>query len=116
MPAPVHHSAGLIYSPGTQVVVIAQATADPTASDTGRSRARGSVGVVLRSDPDGYRVRFLDGAETTLPRGDVTMLERYKQGGLFAEVTQSSENSLCDRVFLKCIIGSRAYGLEGGGG
>ena len=102
MPAPIHHPPGLVYSPGTQVVITAEV------AEHGRRHARGSVGVVLRHDGLGYRVRFLDGAETTLPRDSVTMLERFKQGDMFG----SAGGDLFDRVMLKCVIGSRAYGLE----
>ena len=44
---------------------------------------RGTVGVVVKSPTDhehSYRVRFPDGFEAALKRGEVTMLAQFKEG------------------------------------
>ena len=107
MSDPVHHPPDLTYSPGTQVAVAADVR------EGGRIlHPRGAVGFVLRASPDGaaYRVRFVDGAEATLGRDEVVMLERLKEGAIYDDRPDAA--GLFDRVILSCVIGSRAYGLE----
>lgn len=105
----VHQSPNLIYSVGTQVVALRDVV-----GDGGRVlHPRGSVGVVVRAPRDldhAYRIRFPDGVEEALKAKDVTMLAAWKEGEIGdSEVTSAN---LFDRVILKCVIGSRAYGLE----
>lgn len=92
MPNRVHHHPSLIYSPGTQVVLLANVT-----GAGGRIlQTRGAVGVVLRS-PKGlehtYCIRFPDGTETGLQPAEIISLARHKEG-LFgdSEVTSSRTN------------------------
>ncbi|HEX6983929.1 MAG TPA: nucleotidyltransferase domain-containing protein [Planctomycetaceae bacterium] len=114
MPERVHHHPNLIYSPGTQVVLLAD-----IAGDGGKvAHPRGAVGVVLRSPQDlehAYRVRFPDGTEAALRPADLTSLARHKEGLIGDSGVTSSQHDLFGRVFLRCVIGSRAYGLAGEG-
>jgi predicted nucleotidyltransferase len=74
---------------------------------------RGTVGVIIKAPTDNehsYRVRFPDGFEAALKRGDVTMLARFKEGDI-GDSTHASEYDLYGRVIYRCIIGSQAYGL-----
>ena len=65
------------------------------------------------SDPDvSYRVRFPDGVEETLRREDVVMLAQYKEGEIGDAQTIAAQNNLYERVIYRCVIGSRAYGLD----
>jgi predicted nucleotidyltransferase len=111
MPDRVHHPPHLIYSVGTQVVTLIDLV-----GPNGRTQhPRGSVGVVVKSPPDlehAYRVRFLDGVEESLRPSQLTMLARHKEGEI-GEGTAQVTSELFDRVILRCVIGSQAYGLSG---
>jgi DNA/RNA endonuclease YhcR with UshA esterase domain len=65
MSARVHHHPGLILSAGTQIVTLGEVL-----GPAGRVlQPRGAVGVIVRSPVDlehPYRVRFLDGMETSI--------------------------------------------------
>jgi uncharacterized protein len=96
---------------GTQVVALRDVV-----GPNGRVlHPRGSVGVVVRAPADldqPYRVRFPDGVEEALCRGELEILARWKAGEIGdAEITAARSN-LYDRVIYRCVIGSRAYGLE----
>ena len=107
----VHQNPNLIFSEGTQVVSLRDVI-----SQAGRIlHPRGAVGVVVRSPGDldhSYRVRFLDGVEEALRREDVVMLARYKEGEIGDPTISASRSNLYDRVIYRCVIGSRAYGLD----
>jgi hypothetical protein len=101
----VHHPPGLIYSPGTHVVTLAEVLGQGGAV----LHPRGAVGVVVRSPIDlehPYRVRFADGAEESLRRDQMTMLARH------VESEMDNRGDLFGRVIYRCVIGSRAYGLD----
>ena len=108
----VHQNPNLIFSVGTQVVTLRNITAEG-----GRIvHPRGSVGVVVRSPGDlnhSYRVRFLDGIEEPLRHDDLMMLAQYKEGEIGDAQITAQRHDLFSRVIYKCIIGSRAYGLDG---
>jgi predicted nucleotidyltransferase len=114
MPDRVHHHPNLIYSPGTQVVAVVEVL-----GQGGKVlHPRGSVGVVVRSPVDlehPYRVRFADGTEGSLHRGQVTMLARYKESQIGDPGVTAARCDLYDRVIYRCVIGSQAYGLAGEG-
>lgn len=107
----VHHHEHLIFSSGTQVVALREVI-----GQGGRIlHPRGSVGVVVKSPRDldhSYRVQFLDGVEETLRRDEVVMLARYKEDELGDPQGTSVSSQLFDRVIYRCVIGSRAYGLD----
>jgi uncharacterized protein len=106
-----HNSANLIYSAGTQVVVLRDVI-----GQNGRTlHPQGVVGVVIKSPQDlehSYRVRFLDGVEEAIKPKDLTMLASFKEGKIGDSKITAGRSNLFDRVIFKCIIGSRAYGLE----
>ncbi|WP_254511767.1 nucleotidyltransferase domain-containing protein [Anatilimnocola floriformis] len=108
----VHQNPNLIFSIGTQVVTLRSIT-----GEGGRIlHPNGSVGVVIRSPGDlnhSYRVRFLDGIEDSLRREDLTTLAHFKEGEIGDSQITVARNDLFSRVIFRCIIGSRAYGLEG---
>jgi predicted nucleotidyltransferase len=108
----VHQNPNLIFSVGTQVVVLRDVV-----SEGGRIlHPRGAVGVVVRSPGDlehSYRVRFPDGVEETLKRDDAVMLAQFKEGEIGDPQITTSRGDLFERVIYRCVIGSRAYGLEG---
>jgi hypothetical protein len=113
----VHNSPNLIYSVGTQVVALKQVQG----SDGAPLHPAGAIGVVVRSPQDrrhSYRVRFPDGYETALHHDNLMLLAQFKEipaeKGVINvnDVTQTlSTHGLFDRVFYRCVIGSRAFGL-----
>jgi len=107
----VHQNPNLIFSVGTQVVTLRDVTAEG-----GRIiHPRGSFGVVVRAPGDldhSYRVRFLDGLEEPLRREQLMMLAQYKEGEIGDAQVSANQNDLFARVIFRCVIGSRAYGLE----
>ncbi|QDU26999.1 putative nucleotidyltransferase [Anatilimnocola aggregata] len=107
----VDHNSNLIFSIGTQVVTLRNIT-----GEGGRILLpQGSVGVVVRAPADlvhSYRIRFLDGREESLRREDVMLLARFKEGEIGDSQVTAGRNDLFSRVIFRCVIGSRAYGLE----
>ena len=107
----VHQNPNLIFSEGTQVVSLREIV-----GQNGRTlHPRGAVGVIVRSPGDldhSYRVRFLDGVEEALRREDVVMLAHFKEGEIGDVQISAARSNLYDRVILRCVIGSRAYGLD----
>ena len=107
----VHQNPNLIFSEGTQVVSLRDVV-----SQSGRTlHPRGAVGVIVRSPGDldhAYRVRFLDGVEEALRRDDVVMLAHFKEGEIGDAQISAARSNLYDRVIFRCVIGSRAYGLD----
>jgi predicted nucleotidyltransferase len=103
----------LILSVGTQVVSLTEIR-----GGNGKPiRPRGSVGVIIQAPADywhTYRVRFQDGAESSLVRKDLAILSRYQEGELSVgdEPHQLAEYDLYEHVIYRCVIGSRAYGLD----
>ncbi len=107
----VHNSPNLIYPVGTQVV-----TRKPVQGSSGRAvHPAGAVGVIVRSPRDrshAYRVRFYDGFEAALHHDHLTLLAEYKQGSIHDTGQVLAGHGLFDRVIFRCVIGSRAYGLD----
>lgn len=107
----VHFPANLIYSPGTQVVAL-----EDVLGPEGRIlHPRGAVGVVVRPPGDEeprYRIRFLDGVEASLTPREVLLLAKYQEDEIGHAQLDSKQCNLNDRVIYRCVIGSRAYGLD----
>ncbi len=110
MPDRVHYHPNLIFSVGTQVVTLV----DIPGSSGLILHPRGTVGVVMKSPSDhehSYRVRFPDGFEAPLKRGQVTMLAQFKEGEIGDSTHVIAQTDLYERVIYRCVIGSQAYGL-----
>lgn len=107
----VHYHPNLIYSEGTQVVTVKEII-----GPNGRtSHPRGSVGVIVRAPRDldhSYRVKFPDGVEEALKPNELTLLASFKEGEIGDEQITAGRSDLFQRVIFKCIIGSRAFGLD----
>lgn len=109
----------MIVPSGTQIVTRVAVT--PTGG--GRAHPAGAVAVIVRSPADAthsYRVRFHDGTEAVLRRDEFTGLkqEQRERIGLPARGAASSaalphDSDLRRYVIYRCVVGSRAYGLEG---
>lgn len=96
-----------IIPPGTQIVAVDGVTI----AETGRTLPGGAVGVIIRAPADAthaYRIRFVDGSEASLRRDAFRILQAVRESG----VGESAEIDWSRFVIFRCIVGSRAYGLE----
>jgi hypothetical protein len=76
-------------------------------------RPRGAVGVIVESPAasHGYRVRFADGGEALLGRGELSIRKDYQRAGLESDAVLD-ERDLERYIIYRCVVGSRAYGLD----
>src|SRR6185503_14539697 len=75
----------------------------------------GAVGEIIEAPVDNfhsYRVRFVNGVEASLRRQEISIRKQYQQERA-GEIL--SEFSLYDYVIYRCIVGSRAFGLDESG-
>lgn len=75
----------------------------------------GAVGVIVRSPIDrshAYRVKFSDGFEAPIHHAQLVRLSEYKASQIWNRDAALMSSGLYDRVIFRCIIGSRAYGLD----
>lgn len=108
----VHYHPNLIYSVGTQVVVLRDVV-EPGGKIL---HPRGAVGVVVKAPGDlshSYRVKFPDGVEEPLRPADLITLGRFQEGEIGDSSVTAVRGNLFERVIYQCIIGSQAYGLAG---
>ena len=104
----------LILSVGTQVVALVEVKGP----DGKPAHPRGAVGVVTQAPADYwhcYRVRFPAGLEAALKRQELSVLSHYKRGEMGQGGGASgplAEYDLFEFVIYRCVIGSRAYGLD----
>ena len=100
----------LILPVGTQVVTRVEVRG---AGET--VYPRGSVGVIVKAPVDtehSYRVRFLDEGEVALRQQELAVLKQVKQEGLQQAKAGAPEINLDQYIVYRCIVGSRAYGLD----
>ncbi|MBL8151734.1 MAG: nucleotidyltransferase domain-containing protein, partial [Blastocatellia bacterium] len=73
-----------------------------------------AVGVITESPTDGthsYRVKFPNNIEVALRRHELAIKKQYQEDGLkYDDIL--TEFNLYDFVIYRCVVGSRAYGLE----
>lgn len=101
----------MILTNGTLVV-----TRVPVAG-TRHAHPAGTVAVIVETPADAshsYRVRFADGFEASLGRTGFVLLNAMQREGLDAAGLALADHDLTDRVIYRCVVGSRAYGLETG--
>ncbi len=112
MSEPITHFPHVILSLGTHVVALIEVRG----TDGKPVHPRGAVGEIVQSPGDywhSYRVRFLDGFEASFRRQDLAVLEHYKYGSMMrAGVDPLPESDLYPHVIYRCVVGSRAYGLD----
>jgi hypothetical protein len=73
------------------------------------------VGIVVASPVDAthaYRVRFPGGLEVSMARRDVALLSEVKEAGIARPPDPLTERRLSEFVVYRCVVGSRAYGLD----
>jgi predicted nucleotidyltransferase len=106
------HRAPLLVVPlGTRIVLRLEIRADSERAH----RPVGSVAELVGLPADAlhrYRIRFADGGEASVRRRDFSILSHFK-----ADATRLphplSEQDLGPYIVYRCVVGSRAYGLEG---
>ncbi len=97
----------LILPVGTQVVTRVDIQDEAV-------HTRGSVGVIIKSPLDNshaYRVEFPDGSVASLRRSELTIRKESQKEGL-QPAAYLSDFDLYDYVIYRCIVGSKAYGLD----
>jgi predicted nucleotidyltransferase len=90
---------------GTQVVT----KVEVKGTDGRAVHPTGAVGVVIQAPADywhSYRVRFADGFEAAFKRAELSVLSQFQQQDPL------HEHNLYEHVIYRCVIGSRAYGLD----
>ena len=103
---PAYH---LILPVGTQVVSRVEIK-NPTVLCL-----RGAVGTIVQSPTDNshtYQVELPNGRLVNLRRHEFSIRKHYQQAGLEAADAVLADYNLHDTVIYRCIVGSRAYGLE----
>src|SRR5215831_13084620 len=108
---------------GTQVVSLVEIRG----TNNSLVHPRGAVGVVTRTptgDQNQFLVRFPDGFEASLTRDQIDILKHFKDrlGENTTNVARGSENGsvrtpsptfdLETFIVYRCVVGSRAYGLD----
>jgi len=101
----------LVVPLGTRIVTRTEVRAETERAH----RPVGSVAEIIGLPADElhrYRVRFSDGGEAGVRRRDFSILSQYKaeESGLTHPLL---EQDLRPYIAYRCIVGSRAYGLEG---
>jgi predicted nucleotidyltransferase len=75
----------------------------------------GIVGIIVATPVDAehsYRVRYANGAEANVRRREIELLKAYQTDGMQALRGGVAEYDLHNHIIYRCVIGSRAYGLE----
>jgi predicted nucleotidyltransferase len=101
---------------GTQVVALVEVKG----TDGKPVHPRGAVGVVIQSPADAwhsYRVRFPDSFEASFKRAELAILSQFKAGDIGRDAVEPvsgplAEYDLYPHVIYRCVVGSRAYGLD----
>jgi len=104
----------LIIPVGTQIVIRVAVKS----SDGGPVYPRGAVGVVVSAPVDNshaYHVRFPDGAIAPLHRQAFAVRKQAQQGDLGQAETILADFDLAVHIIYRCVVGSRAYGLDEAG-
>jgi uncharacterized protein len=101
----------LILSVGTQVVSRVEVK-----NSTGEVVClRGAVGEIVQSPTDNshaYRIQLPTGQVVQLRRHEFSIRKHYQQDGLQTADGVLGDYNLFDAVIYRCVVGSRAYGLD----
>jgi uncharacterized protein len=101
----------LILPVGTQIVTLVEIRArngEPL-------RRRGAVGKIVKSPLDNkhaYTVQFPDGGEANLHREEIAIRKHMQSVTFDRPASWVDDRGLDQFVIYKCIVGSRAYGLD----
>jgi hypothetical protein len=101
----------LVLPIGTRVVTRVEVKTDAARA----LRPVGAVGEVIALPVDAlhsYRVRFPDGAEASLRRRDFSIWSQYRHDAVSGFEPPVDHALLARHVIFRCVVGSRAYGLD----
>lgn len=101
----------MILPEGTQIVT--RAAIAPIGG--GEPRAVGMVAEIVAAPLDhthAYRVRFTDHAEAMLRRAQFVVLKQEQRDRIWPTEHALDEYGLMQCVIYRCVVGSRAYGLD----
>ena len=108
-----HFQVHLILPVGTQIVSRVEIK-----SPSGELLSpRGSVGEIIKAPDDGthsYRVRFINGVAVALNRQEMTIRKQFQFAATHPVQDPAKDAELADSIIYRCIVGSRAFGLESG--
>ena len=82
---------------------------------TRRAYPEGTIAEIIDTPTDAthnYRVRLADGYECSLARDAFTLLRTLQDAGVEAGRAALEDHELASAVIYRCIVGSRAYGLD----
>ena len=100
-----------VWPAGTMVLTLREV--DPR--DGGRVRPKGACGVIARCPEEAggeYLVSFPDGGEFWVQARALDILKHYQKGELDNVEAVAQANDLYAHIHYRCVVGSRAYGLE----
>lgn len=109
--ANISQNFNLILPVGTQIVTKIEVK-NPASN---QSWKQGAVGVIVKSPTDNshaYLVKLPDGTEISLRRHEFSIRKQFQSEGLQSKGDFLAEYNLYDSVIYRCIVGSRAYGLD----
>jgi uncharacterized protein len=101
----------LVLSVGTQVVI----RIDFKTTLGELSCLKGAVGVIVHAPTDGshaYQIQLPNGQVVGLKRHEFSIRKHFQAEGIERSPSQPAEYDLYEHVIYRCVVGSRAYGLE----
>ncbi|HEX8286655.1 MAG TPA: nucleotidyltransferase domain-containing protein [Pyrinomonadaceae bacterium] len=104
------NSFNLIVPAGTQIVLLN----DLKILNENRFQPKGTVGAIAGLPTDAahaYRIKFLDGSEALAHRKEFS-IKKHFQNEQSGSVSQLENFELYDFVIYRCVVGSRAFGLD----
>ncbi|NET52910.1 MAG: nucleotidyltransferase domain-containing protein, partial [Merismopedia sp. SIO2A8] len=109
--APTSASAhNLILPVGTQVV-----TRVAVQRRNGKGCVKGAVGAIAQSPTDNshaYDIRLADDTQIRLKRHEFSIRKHFQHVGAEQAADYLADYNLYDAVIYRCVVGSRAYGLD----
>ncbi len=106
-----HSSFPLILAVGTQVV----SRIDLKAITGEVLCLKGMVGVITQAPTDGshgYQTQLPNGRTVSLKRHELSIRKEFQAEGIARSPNLLAEYNLYDHVIYRCIVGSRAFGLD----
>ena len=99
----------MVLQKGTRIVL---RTEVPAAAGVFPAGTVAEVVLVQEDPPDSFRVRFVNGHEAVVQRSEFVLLAEMKSHDLANLPSELSESHLREHVIYRCVVGSRAYGLD----
>jgi hypothetical protein len=109
--ANISQNFNLIIPAGTEIVTKIEVK-NPASNQSWKP---GAVGVIVQSPTDNshaYLVKLPDGTEISLRRHELSIRKQFQSEGLQSKADFLAEYNLYDSVIYRCIVGSKAYGLD----